>query len=175
MRQKVPSLHSGISHANRVPSSFSARPIFLIPWMLITALFLLSGCASPKTMAWNHYEEGMLLVYKGYDAKGDKSDKVEKAFNKAIECNKDIPGARASLATYLAKKGDAAGAMALWTEEAKVHPESQKAMDIVLDKNKSKSEELTPPATSGTEAPEVKEAKPGDKPAAPESKEVKSV
>lgn len=107
----------------------------------------------------------MLLVYKGYDAKGDKVDKVEKAFNKAIECNKDLPGVRASLGTYEAKKGNSAAAMELWSEEKKIHPESKKAMNIVLEKNNEKKKALeTEPAIAPEKAAAVP-VKAGDKPA----------
>lgn len=134
-----------------------------------------------------------MLVYKGYDAKGDKVDKVEKAFNKAIECNKDLPGVRASLGTYKAKKGEADSATELWTEEKKIHPESKKAMDVVLEKNKGKEAALEPKtmpvsekpaaaeaktelkATSVSEKPVAVEIKPGGKQVGPAKNEKKSV
>jgi len=142
---------------------------------LITLSLFSSGCVSQQTKAWNNYEEGMLLVYKGYDAEGDKVDKVEKAFNKAIECNKDLPGVRASLGTYKAKKGDAVGATELWAEEKAIHPESKKAMDVVLEKNKGKEDALASETTPAAEKPADVEIKPGDKQAEPAKDEKKSV
>ena len=175
MRHKVPSRKRNIPSVSLSSFSFPFRHVFAIPAMLIAITLCMVGCVSQQTQAWNHYEEGMLLVYKGYDAKGDKTDKVEKAFNKAIECNKDIPGARASLGTYLARKGDTSGAMELWTEERKIHPESKKAMDIVLEKNKGKEDALAPAPASTPGTPATTETKTGDKQTEPEKKEAKSV
>jgi len=161
MRHSVPSREQRISRASQSRFSFPAARMFIISMTLITLGLFSSGCVSQQTKAWNSYEEGMLLVYKGYDAKGDKVDKVEKAFNKAIEHNKDLPGVRASLGTYKAKKGDSAGATELWIEEKKIHPESKKAMDVVLEKNKGKEAALEPETTPDSEKPAVVEAKPG--------------
>ena len=73
-------------------------------FLLCSYLFFLMGCASVHEKAWNQYETGMLLVFQGYDAADDKTDKVEKHFNKAIELNENLPGVHASLGTYKAKK-----------------------------------------------------------------------
>ncbi len=175
MRHSVPSQEQRISRASQLRFSFPAARMFIVSMALITLSLFSSGCVSQRTQAWNHYEEGMLLVYKGYDAKGDKVDKVEKAFNKAIECNKDLPGVRASLGTYKAKKGEAVGATELWNEEKKLHPESKKAMDIVLEKNKGKEDSLAPETAAGPEKPAAVEVKPGDKQTEPVKSEKKSV
>ena len=175
MRHSIPSQEQRIPRVSQFRFSFPVARMFTISMTLIALALFSAGCVSQRTQAWNHYEEGMLLVYKGYDAKGDKVDKVEKAFNKAIECNKDLPGVRASLGTYKAKKGEAVGATELWNEEKKLHPESKKAMDIVLEKNKGKEAALAPEKTAVAEKPVVAEIKAADKQKEPAKSEKKSV
>lgn len=164
MRHKVPSQQQDALHTTQARALFSSPATFSVSATLFLMTVFMFGCVSPQTKAWNHYEEGMLLVYKGYDAKGDKVDKVEKAFNKAIECNKDIPGVRASLGTYKAKKGETSSAMELWSEEVEIHPESKKAMDIVLEKNKDDKDVLATAAAEIPEKPATIPIKPVDEP-----------
>lgn len=177
MIHSVPFQKQNVANVSHSCFSFLSARIFPIFIVLIAIAPFLSGCVSQQTKAWNHYEEGMLLVYKGYDPTEDKVDKVEKAFNKAIECNQDIPGVRASLGTYKAKKGEAAGATELWMEERKIHPESKKAMDIVLEKNKEKekAEMLAIEAVEGAKKTTIAEIEPAAKQIEPVEEEKKNV
>ena len=132
MKQNLFSKGQSIFEPHSLRFFLSARNTHYNSLILFTVAFCMFGCASPQMKAWNEYEQGMLLVYKGYDPAQDKEDKVEKSFNKAIEYNENLPGVHASLGTYKAKKGDADAAKVLWREEIKLHPQAKKAMEIVL-------------------------------------------
>lgn len=114
----------------------------LLSLIFLSFLIFFQGCANSHVKAWNYYEKGMLLVFEGYDPAKDKTDKVEKLYSKAIETNENLPGVYASLGTYKAKKGNIELAREFWTKEMVIHPESKKAMELVLKDEKEKDKEM---------------------------------
>jgi hypothetical protein len=107
---------------------------------ILLLVLLMSGCASAHKKAWDRYEEGMLLVFKGYDPSQDKEDKIEKLYIQALDYNPKLPGVNASLGTYKAGKGDTQSASVFWEKEVTLHADATKAMALILDKAKKEKE-----------------------------------
>lgn len=115
----------------------AGKTVSNLKWLLVPLAIpiLFTGCQSPDTYYWGHYED---LVYVMY-AKPDKvppevqAAKMEEDLHKAIAANKPVPpGFHAHLGYVYFQLGKLDLAQQEFTNEKKQFPESTVFMDRML-------------------------------------------
>lgn len=117
--------------------------------LLSSVALLLSACASLPP-GWKEYREATKCHLQ------NKNEECDKSYEKAIKKNSHLPGLRASYASHLFRRGDAAGAEEHYKAEIENHPRAEKSILVVMNK----------PALGGAASEPAKAPAPVETPAA---------